>query len=104
MASSGDSFFKGFVIGSILGGIAGILLAPKSGKDLRDELSEEAEKVIDHSKSDFENARKAALKSFEQGRDKIIKKISKEEVEEEIPAKVEEKPKRRPRKTKEKTE
>ncbi len=104
MAGSGDSFFKGFVFGSILGGIIGVLLAPKSGKDMREELGEEAGKIFDHGKSDFENARKAAMKSFEQGRDKIIEKMTKDEVEEDSPVIEEEKPKRKPRKPKSKTE
>jgi len=104
MADSGDSFFKGFIFGSIVGGIAGLLLAPKSGKEMREDLGEEAGKIIDYSKSDFDNARKAAMKSFEQGRDKIINKITKDDVEEDVPVVEEEKPKKKPRKTKSKTE
>jgi gas vesicle protein len=104
MADSGGSFFKGFIFGSIVGGIAGILLAPKSGKEIREDLEEGAGKVFDYSKSDFDNARKAAMKSFDQGRDKIIKKITKDEVKEDVPVVEEEKPKRKPRKQKPKTE
>ena len=102
MAGSGDSFFKGFVFGSIVGGIVGVLLAPKSGKEMR----EDAGKIFDYSKSDFENARKAAMTSFEQGRDKIIEKMTKDDIEKEKPAEevIEEKPKRKPRKSKPKTD
>jgi gas vesicle protein len=103
MADSGDGFFKGFVIGSIIGGIAGLLLAPKSGKEIREDLSEEAGKILDYSKSDFEHARKAAMKSYEEGRDKIIDKMTKNEVAEE-PDQEEEKPKKKSRKPKSKTE
>ena len=107
MGSSGDSFFKGFVIGSILGGIAGLLLAPKSGKEMREELSEEAGKILDYSKSDFENARKAAMKSFEEGRDKIIEKMTQKTNMEEPVAETppeEEKPKKKTRKPKSKAD
>ena len=75
MSGSGDSFLKGFIFGSLVGGIAGVLLAPKSGREMREELSEEAEKIYAHTRVDLENARKAAMKSFEEGRDKIIEKM-----------------------------
>lgn len=104
MAGSGDSFFKGFIFGSILGGIIGVLLAPKSGKEMREDLGEEAGKIFDSGKSDFENARKAAMKSFEHGRDKIIEKMTKDDVEDESPVVEEEKSKKKPRKPKAKTE
>ena len=102
MAGNGDSFFKGFIFGSIVGGVLGVLLAPKSGKEMRDELGEEAGKIFEHSKSDFENARKAAMQSFEEGRDKIIEKMTKGDVD--IPAVEEEKTKKKPRKPKSKPE
>ena len=44
-SDKGDKFFKGFVFGGIIGAIAGVLLAPKSGREMRDELGEEAEKL-----------------------------------------------------------
>lgn len=106
MSDRGDGFFKGFVIGGIIGAVAGILLAPKSGRETREDLGEEAEKFYKQSKSDFEHARKAAMKSFEEGRDKILDKLKNEEdlEQEEIPQEEkEEKPKRKPRKTKPKS-
>ena len=102
MAANGDSFFKGFIFGSIVGGVLGVLLAPKSGREIRDELGEEAGKIFEHSKSDLENARKAAMQSFEEGRDKIIEKMTKDDVD--IPVVVEEEPKKKPRKPKSKPE
>jgi gas vesicle protein len=30
MADNGDSFFKAFVLGGIIGGVLGVLFAPKS--------------------------------------------------------------------------
>ena len=85
MSGSGDSFFKGFIFGGIIGSIVGVLLAPKSGRETREELGEEAEKIYERTKIDLENARKAAIKSFEEGRDKIIEKMkaAKDEVAEE---------------------
>ncbi len=40
---SSDKFFAGFVAGGMMGAIAGILLAPSSGKDTRDLISEKAQ-------------------------------------------------------------
>ncbi len=102
MADRGDSFFKGFIFGGIFGAVLGVLLAPKSGREMREDLGEEAEKVYAQTKSDFEHARKAAMKSFEEGRDKIIEKLKHEEkevVKDEV-VEEEEKPKRKPRKAK----
>jgi gas vesicle protein len=104
MADRGDGFFKGFVIGGIIGAVAGILLAPKSGKETREELGEEAEKLYTQTKTDFEHARKAAMKSFEEGRNKILDKLKDDaDIEEEEVEQEEVKPKRKPRKSKPKS-
>jgi gas vesicle protein len=102
MADSGDGFFKGFIFGGIVGAVLGVLLAPKSGREMREDLGEEAEKIYAQGKTDFEHARKAAMKSFEEGRDKIIDKLAKEKNE--AGEKEEEKPKRKPRTPKSKSE
>jgi gas vesicle protein len=104
MSDRGDGFFKGFVIGGIIGAVAGILLAPKSGRETREDLGEEAEKLYTQTKSDFEHARKAAMKSFEEGRDKILEKLKDDEgVVEEKVEEPEVKPKRKPRRAKPKS-
>ena len=36
--NSAESFIKGFVLGIVGGGIAGILLAPKSGAETREDI------------------------------------------------------------------
>ncbi len=53
----------------------GVLFAPKSGKETREEISEESEKLISQFKSDIENAKKAALRSFDQGKEHIIERL-----------------------------
>ena len=40
------NFLKGFVIGGVLGALAGIFFAPKPGKDLRSDLKEKGSEVL----------------------------------------------------------
>ena len=39
-------FFMGFLIGGVLGALAGIFFAPKSGKELRSDLKEKGSEVL----------------------------------------------------------
>jgi gas vesicle protein len=73
--ASNDGFFKGFVLGGLIGGFVALLFAPKTGKEFREELGEESEKLISKAKKDFESATKAAAHSYEKGRDKFIENI-----------------------------
>ena len=50
MASDGD-MFKGLVLGGLIGVAVGVLFAPKSGKDLREDLKEESDDLIGKAKS-----------------------------------------------------
>jgi gas vesicle protein len=45
--SNGGNFLAGFLVGAALGAIAALLLAPKSGKELREALAEEGKKLRD---------------------------------------------------------
>ncbi|WP_438447936.1 YtxH domain-containing protein [Gorillibacterium sp. sgz5001074] len=44
---NGKEFLVGAVVGSVLGAVTALLLAPKSGKELRSDLSEQYGKVSD---------------------------------------------------------
>ena len=79
MADNSDNFFKGLIFGGIIGGILGVLYAPKSGRETREEISGESEKLLNQFKTDIENAKKAALKSFDQGKDLLIEKLVQDE-------------------------
>ena len=46
----GSGFVQGLLIGGILGALAGLLMAPKSGKELRAELKQKGGKAIDEAK------------------------------------------------------
>ena len=45
--NGGGNFLAGFLVGAALGAIAALLLAPKSGRELRESLTEEGKKLRD---------------------------------------------------------
>lgn len=45
--NGGGNFVAGFLLGAALGAIAALLLAPKSGRELRESLAEEGKKLRD---------------------------------------------------------
>ena len=54
--SGRGGFLRGFFIGSALGAIAGLLLAPKSGKELRSELKQKGSEVLEEAKGLYSEA------------------------------------------------
>jgi gas vesicle protein len=54
--NSQSKFLKGLLIGSILGIVAGICFAPKSGKELRSEIKEKGSKVLKDAEEIYEEA------------------------------------------------
>jgi gas vesicle protein len=60
MAANEDdryNFLKGFMIGSFLGAITGLLFAPKAGKELRFELKQKGIEAFDEAKEFYSEAR-----------------------------------------------
>ena len=49
-------FFMGFLIGGVLGALAGIFFAPKPGKDLRSDLKEKGSEVLKDGKEIYADA------------------------------------------------
>ena len=47
------SFLRGFVIGGVLGALAGIFFAPKSGKELRSNMKEKGSEVLKGAKEAY---------------------------------------------------
>ncbi len=50
------NWFKGLLLGGILGGIAGILFAPKSGEDMRRDLGDKATDLSQRMKDQYGTA------------------------------------------------
>jgi len=54
MSQDSGDFFKGFIFGGLVGAIVGILFAPKSGRETREELALKADELISKAKEELE--------------------------------------------------
>ena len=61
-------FFTGLLIGGVLGALAGILFAPKSGKELRSEIKEKGSEVLKDAKDIYADASTKAKEIIEEAR------------------------------------
>jgi len=59
-------FLKGLLIGSAVGALAGILFAPKSGKELRSDIRTKGNKIIKDGKEIYADASTKAKELFEE--------------------------------------
>jgi len=53
-----DDRIKGVIVGGLIGAALGILYAPKSGKEMREEISNSAEELLKKAKEQYETAYK----------------------------------------------
>lgn len=68
--SKESNFFEGLIVGAVLGGIAGILFAPDSGKATRKKLQDgtfEKEEIIENAKDQTENMIEKTKDAIESG-------------------------------------
>jgi gas vesicle protein len=61
-------FLRGLLTGAILGGLVGILFAPKSGKELRAEIKEKGAEAFEDAKEFYSDARGKAKAILEDAR------------------------------------
>ena len=61
-------FLKGFVIGGFLGALAGILFAPKSGKELRSDIKEKGGDVLKDARGIYADAGTKAKEIIEEAK------------------------------------
>ncbi|WP_320424455.1 YtxH domain-containing protein [Mammaliicoccus lentus] len=64
--TSGRDFVFGVILGTVVGGIAGLLLAPKSGRALQDDLSEQSNKIIEDVKTKTDDLKAQAQTKAEE--------------------------------------
>ena len=90
MSNRVDDFIKGLLVGGLIGAAIGILYAPKSGKETREDLSRKAEELIEKAKEEYELALEKSKKAYETAvqRLKLMESAAKEKVGE-MEAKVE---------------
>ena len=50
--NGGASFLAGFLVGAAIGAIGALLLAPKSGKEMRESIAEEGRKLRDRAREE----------------------------------------------------
>ena len=68
----GDSgFFKGFLFGGLLGAIAALLFAPKSGREMREDISRRSQELKDDVELKLEHAVKRAEEILAESRQKL---------------------------------
>jgi gas vesicle protein len=71
MAQRGNDqnhFLRGFLVGGIMGALAGLFFAPKSGKELRAELKEKGTEAFEDAKQFYSEARVKAKAILEDAR------------------------------------
>jgi gas vesicle protein len=76
---NGINLVEGLLIGGAVGALAGILLAPKSGKDLRSDIKEKGCDALDEAKkicSDVKTKAKAVFEGAKSGVVDLRKSIS----------------------------
>ncbi|HBB64905.1 MAG: hypothetical protein UR34_C0016G0017 [candidate division WS6 bacterium GW2011_GWC1_33_20] len=62
--SSSDDFFKGLVFGAVIGAAAGLMLAPKSGVETREDIKKLSMELTDKGELLYKNARKDVEKKI----------------------------------------
>jgi len=58
-------WLKGLLVGGLVGVVVGLLFAPKSGQELREDISVKAKDFADKVKDDYEGALEKSKKGFE---------------------------------------
>lgn len=71
MGKGKGKFLKGFLVGSALGTVLGMMFAPKSGREFREDLSDETDRFVNKAKSEFHDAKAAAVNSYETSRERF---------------------------------
>lgn len=85
MNKSGD-FMAGLVVGGLIGTVIGILYAPKSGRETREEIGQKADELLAKVKEEYEHAVEKSRKTYEAA----VKRLKALEKVEDVSEKVDE--------------
>ncbi|MEK6535765.1 MAG: YtxH domain-containing protein [Thermodesulfobacteriota bacterium] len=83
MSKNGD-FIAGLVVGGLIGAVIGILYAPKSGKETREEIGRKADELLSKAKEEYGHAVEKSRKAYEATVERLkeLEETAKEKVEE----------------------
>lgn len=69
--SGGANFLTGFFIGAALGAMAALLLAPRTGKEMRESLLEEGKKLREKAEGTFSELKGRGEEAFQKTRETL---------------------------------
>jgi gas vesicle protein len=69
--NNGSEYLKGLILGGLIGSVLGILFAPKSGKETREELNKRADALIAKAKDEYDQAIEKTKKAYETSVEKL---------------------------------
>lgn len=58
-------YFRGLLVGGLIGAVIGILYAPKSGKETREEIGRKTEEIMAKAKEEYELALERSKKAYD---------------------------------------
>ena len=81
---NGGDFFKGFLVGGLIGAIMALLYAPKSGKETREDISKKTEEFAQRAKEEYEAALEKSKKTYRAAIDRLknLENVAQKKVEE----------------------
>ena len=65
MSEKNSDLLKGLFIGGLIGVVLGILYAPKSGKETREDIARKADEIIAKAKEEYEKAVEKSKEAYE---------------------------------------
>ncbi len=65
MSNQIEGFIKGIFLGGLIGAVIGILYAPKSGRETREEINRKADELISKVKKEYEATLKKSGNAYE---------------------------------------
>ena len=63
--SKSDDFIAGLVVGGLMGAVIGILFAPKSGQETREQIAQKADDLLCKAKEEYAHAIEKSRKAYE---------------------------------------
>ena len=68
MSEKSNDLLKGLFIGGLIGVVLGILYAPKSGKETREDIARTTEDLLSKGKEEYEKAVEKSKSAYEDSR------------------------------------